>query len=222
MPAMNEESIGDRLVRLAAAHPDFAGLTRTALAERLGMSYETLRKWQANKSGPSRRRAEEIASLLGVPAETLTHGVTYIGAPETQNLERPSQSGVGVLTLAQPVSPDSVNISLRSRPPPIGWRDEKMLKAHKRFSVIAPDDTMAPVILRGAAVIFDQSMLPARNGDIVLLRDMTGDWHIREYQGAPDGEWRALPQHERALTLESGRHGLEVLAVFDGTIGRRG
>lgn len=97
-----------------------------------------------------------------------------------------------------------------------------MIKAQKRFTVVAPDDTMAPVILRGTTVIFDTDLLPARNGDVVLLKDMAGDWHIREYQGTPDGQWHALPQHERALTLESGKHGLAVLAVFDGTEGRRG
>lgn len=97
-----------------------------------------------------------------------------------------------------------------------------MITAHKRFTVIAPDDTMAPVILRGSLVIFDASLLPARNGDYVLLRDMADDWHIREFQSTPDGMWHALPQAERALTLESAKHGLEVLAVFDGTAGRRG
>jgi transcriptional regulator with XRE-family HTH domain len=218
MPVMTDETIGDRLIRLADAHPDFAGLTRTALAERLGMSYETLRKWQANQSGPSRRRADEIAGMLGVPTETLTHGVTYV-IPEASSREI---SPVVVSLQAQPVSQDSVNMSPRPRLPSVGWRDEKMIQAHKRFSVTAPDDTMAPVILRGATAVFDTTLLPARNGDVVLLKDMAGDWHIREYQGTPDGSWHALPLKDRALTLDSSKHGLSVLAVFDGTIGRRG
>lgn len=128
----------------------------------------------------------------------------------------------GLTLVARPVSPEPENIPLRPRLPQVVWRDEKMIKAQKRFTVVAPDDTMAPAILRGSTVIFDAGLLPARNGDYVLLKDMAGDWHIREYQGTPDGTWHALPQAERALTLESGKHGLEVLAIFDGTVGRRG
>jgi hypothetical protein len=126
------------------------------------------------------------------------------------------------LLLARPVSQEPANIPTRSRLPLVAWRDDKMIKAQQRFTVVAPDDTMAPAILRGSTVIFDAGLLPARNGDYVLLKDMAGDWHIREYQGTPDGTWHALPQAERALTLESVKHGLEVLAIFDGTVGRRG
>lgn len=50
------------------------------LAARLGVKYESLRKWRQGLAGPSRRRQEVISSVLGVPASEFMFGDPQHGA----------------------------------------------------------------------------------------------------------------------------------------------
>lgn len=68
-----EESVGNRIERLAKANGLPAG---SALANRLGVSYETLRRWKAGETAPNRNRAVRIAEFLGCAPEAFMHGVT--------------------------------------------------------------------------------------------------------------------------------------------------
>lgn len=46
-----------------------------ALADLLGVSYETLRGWRKNRAAPNRARQLKIAEVLGVNPEQFMHGV---------------------------------------------------------------------------------------------------------------------------------------------------
>ena len=52
-------------------HRKRAGLTQIELAEKLGVSIATLRRWEAGETAPTGTRIMEISSLLGITPEDL-------------------------------------------------------------------------------------------------------------------------------------------------------
>ena len=52
-------------------HRKQAGLTQIELAEKLGVSIATLRRWEAGETAPTGTRIIEIASLLGISPDGL-------------------------------------------------------------------------------------------------------------------------------------------------------
>jgi len=54
----------------------------TELAQKLGVSYETLRRWKTGHTAPNRQRQAKIAQVLGVDPSFFMHGV---GAPPDLN-----------------------------------------------------------------------------------------------------------------------------------------
>lgn len=207
-----DDNPGTRLIALAHANPKFAGLTRKALAEAFGVTYETLRKWVEGESAPSRNRAADLAELLGVRPESFMHGVM---PSVNQNLSGDPAH------LARPVSYGSVILGSPTDLPVVKWRDSNMLIGHARFCVIAPDDSMQPVVLEGMKVDFDSTLTPL-NKDVVLVEDNTGDWYIRTYLRAPNERWKAKAEHSDYVMMDNDGDGLKVLAVMTGTRGRRG
>ncbi|MCB1395381.1 MAG: helix-turn-helix transcriptional regulator [Rhodobacter sp.] len=63
-------TLGDRL----AAARDGAGMTQTALAQRLGVRIKTLRDWENDVSEPRANRLQMLAALLGVSLRWLLTG----------------------------------------------------------------------------------------------------------------------------------------------------
>lgn len=219
---MEQETIGTRIIERAAKHPKFANLSRKELAEAFGVSYEALRKWISGTTRPSRKHEEHIAMLLGALPETFTHGVEYLetddqGEPLVQEVDRKGKHSY----LAQPVSRNSVTVDTPSNLQTVNWRDGAMVSSQKRFVVVAPDDSMEPIILKGSRVILDRT-LTARNKDIVLIEDSAGEWYLRTYRQAPNARWGAKAENTDYDPMDSERDGLRVLAVFDGYHGRRG
>ncbi len=65
-------TVGERIEEIAAAK----GLpAAAALAELLGVRYESLRKWRTGDAAPNRSRQKVIAKVLGVPEAAFMHGV---------------------------------------------------------------------------------------------------------------------------------------------------
>lgn len=52
-------------------HRKQAGLTQIELAEKLGVSIATLRRWEAGETAPTGTRIVEIAALLGISPDRL-------------------------------------------------------------------------------------------------------------------------------------------------------
>jgi transcriptional regulator with XRE-family HTH domain len=67
-----KETVGSRIRAIARQR----GLGDGAeLATKIGVSYETLRKWTEGSSGPNRAPQDKLAALLGVPPAAFMHGV---------------------------------------------------------------------------------------------------------------------------------------------------
>lgn len=66
------ETIGQRIEAIASE----CGLpSNSALAQHLGITYETLRKWRSGSSAPNRSRLKKISELLGVDPARLMFGI---------------------------------------------------------------------------------------------------------------------------------------------------
>lgn len=70
------DTVGKRIEALGKAKLQ---LTGEKLAERLGVSYETLRKWKAGTMSPSAPRQKIISERLGEPPEVYMYGATQVG-----------------------------------------------------------------------------------------------------------------------------------------------
>ena len=98
-----------------------------------------------------------------------------------------------------------------------------MVELEETFSIDAPDDSMAPVIKRGARLDFDRRLCTdVRTDDVVLLKDGGGVWHVRTYQQGPRKRWGAKAENSSFLPMDSERDELEVIAVLTAVHGRRG
>lgn len=86
------------------------------------------------------------------------------------------------------------------------------------FKLHAPDDALSPKVPRGMPLIMSATNTASPN-QVILVRDRTGDLHLRRY-GQAVGGWRAIATNDAYLTLESERDGLELVAALrwvDGT-----
>lgn len=68
---MNEETFGQRLKRLRKK----AGLNQNELGEKLGVSYKTIRRWEAQKVTPRIDEIKKLSSILNVSEDELLNGV---------------------------------------------------------------------------------------------------------------------------------------------------
>lgn len=66
-----DETIGERIKRIAKERGKLSG---AKLAERLGVSYEALRRWSKGIDTPTPANAAVIAAYLGVPASAVMFG----------------------------------------------------------------------------------------------------------------------------------------------------
>lgn len=79
-------TVGDRIEELGR---DKLGLTGAALAEKLGVTYETLRKWKRGLGSPSAPRQKRISEALGEPPAVFMHGAAAVGGePLTRDEKR--------------------------------------------------------------------------------------------------------------------------------------
>jgi phage repressor protein C with HTH and peptisase S24 domain len=98
---------------------------------------------------------------------------------------------------------------------------ESVRSLPQHFAVVAPDDSMAPVVVKGDQVLLNTELAP-RHGDIVLVEDPAGQWWIRNYLTLLDGSWEVQPQDPRFGAWFASEEGASVVGVFEGTLGRRG
>lgn len=76
------ETVGQRIEAIAAEN----GLpSNSALAKRLGITYETLRNWRSGTSAPNRNRLKKVSEVLGVDPSLLMFELTRetVAAPES-------------------------------------------------------------------------------------------------------------------------------------------
>ena len=66
-----------------------AGLTQIGLAEKLGVSIATLRRWEAGETAPTGTRIIELANLLGISPDDIIAGEESQGAAGHVSIKYP-------------------------------------------------------------------------------------------------------------------------------------
>ncbi|MBQ7594754.1 MAG: helix-turn-helix domain-containing protein [Synergistaceae bacterium] len=75
-----------------------AGLTQIELAEKLGVSIATLRRWEAGETAPTGTRIIELANLLGISPDDIIAGEESSGAAGHVSVSYPvSENSNGML-----------------------------------------------------------------------------------------------------------------------------
>lgn len=102
----------------------------------------------------------------------------------------------------------------------VAWGDV-LADLPKEFLLRIEDDAMAPDVRAGQTVWFITGV-DARPDDYVLLKDGEGNAYLREYKETRKGHWTAVARRSGYLPMDSKADALQVLAVFNGVVGRRG
>lgn len=174
--------------------------TFTELADRLGESPQTINNWK--KRGVSQSGALKAETAFGCSPRYVLDGTGAAFAHHDY-----AQTPV-----AQPMSLDGAETV-----PSLKW--EQLMSEDQKgalpqiFRVGVPDSSMAPRVNPGAMVVLNTREAP-RPGDGVLVRDKTGQVHLREFRAGRPGIWEAHAVNPAYAALESERDGLTVLAVL--------
>ncbi len=99
---------------------------------------------------------------------------------------------------------------------PMVWEDLMLdRELPPLFSIDMNDDSMAPRVRVGDRLIFDRKMAAsARAGDGVLVRDLSGQHHFRQFRAIRSGMWEAHALNPSYASLGSEQDGLTVVAVL--------
>lgn len=191
-------------------------MTLEGFASAVGVSYETVRKWQSGETSPRERNLSSILRVLGRGAtrEWVMYGV---GNPPSRAAISVADSSMNLVSIAaipvllwsqlQWVQLNNDDVALRGAPRVASARPKA--KRSKRAQV--PDNSMAPTLHEGDSVEPDPDELAAP-GDIVLVKDRAGHYYLREFRERTYG-FDAHPHNPSYATLESARDGLTVEAV---------
>jgi hypothetical protein len=187
----------------------YAGMTQMAVRDALGISQGTLSELEGTAA--SSGRIVDFARLYEVDAGWLSTGNGF--EPPGGGIKLMPNPGGMDEALAHAGSSTAVTFPSQRARQFVPWRELGMQQLQNEFCVDAPDDSMAPVIKRGARVDFDRSLEP-RTDDVVLLKDGGGVWYIRTFQQGPRARWGARAENGAFLAMDSERDELQVIAVF--------
>jgi len=145
-----------------------AGITQVKLAEKLGITYPTVNRYERGHRIPDAALLARIAEIVDCDPGWLLSGQGDINDPKAETVGR-----VPLLYKIPEEFPEKVSeeISGYIRLPDTP-RDG--------YAIVVDDDAMSPGIKTGDYAIFVQS--EARNGDIVVVRDEWGDVIIRRFR----------------------------------------
>ncbi len=103
----DDDTFGGRLSRAREA----AGLTPKDLASRLSVNIATVQGWENDRAGPSARRLNTLAGLVGVSLSWLLHGVGT--SPIVANEPGSDEALTGQLEKLKLLQADVANIIVR-------------------------------------------------------------------------------------------------------------
>lgn len=175
--------------RYNAANPDEKPLTEQAVSN-----------WKTRREIPPGR-------FQGL-ARTLSLTLDKIAAGEAP----PWRGGRGGL-LAQEVIHEDDTIGVGD--PVISWEGLLQLGGALpvRFKLVVKDESMPPM-KPGHRALFERAS-KANIGDVVLVKDKFGEFHIRDYAEKRKGSWQAVAR-QHFLPLDAVEDGLEIVAVQKG------
>lgn len=79
--------------------------------------------------------------------------------------------------------------------------------------VMVADQAMHPEITYGEFIAVDPDV-PARNGDVVIVEDAVGDYHLRRFRQKMGEDFEAYAINDQFFTLNRKEHGAKVAAVM--------
>jgi hypothetical protein len=149
------------------------------------------------------------------------------GSPRMESLSKMADQ-IGLHSVHSMLSPPKnrgalahdMNPTAHDHPPLLTW--EVIVNGGvlpKRFRCEVPDDALwSPTeggTARGTPVVFVTTDQPPVPGTGVLVEDKHGERYVRIYRQALSGAWLAAARNPNYLTLDSGKHGLRLLAVAE-------
>lgn len=169
-----------------------------------GLTQQALSALERRDSSSS-KFAGKIAEALGIDAGWLMDGS---GTTSQQD-----ESGTPTGVLAHPMSHADPTLQ---EVVTMQWEGRKMWGDFpKRFRLQAPDDALHPEEPMGQWLLFTTELTPGPR-DFVLVRDASGEYHMREYRARPGGRFEAYALNAAYPSFDSVEHGLEVVAVYQG------
>lgn len=155
------------------------------------------------------KAAQNLASRLRLPANAFLIDANTVPVNPLAVGDVPQTSGATLDLYARRVLPQAT-----------AWETLMLGPLEADFSTVMPDNSMAPEIRKGATIVFIAGATP-EPGDFVLLADAAGKHYLREFRQVRPGRWEAHAVNPAYLPMDSVEDGLEVLAVFNGVLGRR-
>ena len=178
----------NRLARLLfLLHTRFDG-SPGALAKAIRKSATQVSQWFSGNRSISETTARSIEAALGLPKYWMDDPMPHEGAGD------------------QPVILPAPTMS-----PLVTWETLEVIDLPNQFSVLMPDDAMAPLLAKGIQAQFQRDQVAAP-GDVVMAKTPHG-MVVRELRQRADGG-QALHALHRAYEPLPLAEGVEVVAVF--------
>jgi len=196
--------------RLKAALARSPGVTQADLARVCKIKSASVSNWATGKTASLKiETARRAAGLLRCDPFWLATGA---GSPNWLN-EQHAAEGVASYSVAHDLS-QAKSIVL---PLQLEWDTIMQGSLPDQFVLPLRDTALQPKFASATRIIFAAAREP-QPGDVVLLRDKSGDLYIREYHLVRTGHWRAAAVNPAFQPLDSAADGLQVLAVAIGAL----
>lgn len=140
------------------------GMSQEQLAERLGVTRQSVQQWETGQTGPKRKLIEKVALALGLSVSALNP----LAANVTQ-IKIPGRAIVPVFTLS------SVALTKEGQLVGTSVTDYGFVSINinqdSGFAVLVEDDSMSPSYQIGDVLIVDRSLNPENGDDVVIIFD---------------------------------------------------
>ena len=203
-------SLAERLAQALAAKQARATtgerITKAGLARACGIKQPSVSDWFSGQTAALEgRNLIAAAAYLDVSPEWLATG---------RGRRQPREDSPAAETLQPNAHAQQVSYSSFTLPVSITWEQLMQTKElPERFVVETPDDALAPNLPRGTAVVFERASA-AQPGECVLVEDSRGARYMRRYVQGIGAAFTAQALNDAYVSLDSGRDGLQVLAVM--------
>jgi DNA-binding XRE family transcriptional regulator len=138
------------------------GLSQEQLAERVGVTRQSVQQWESGQTGPKRKLIEKVAWALELSVSALNplvSNVTQIKLSTRSNVPIFSLPSVSLTEEGHVVGTSVADFGLISI----------SINQDFGFAVLVEDDSMAPAYEIGDVLILDTSLNPQKNDDVVIV-----------------------------------------------------
>lgn len=172
----------------------------TEAAKAIGISYQAVKKIVDGKTHTmSSVNSEAAARFFGVSSYWLATGI---------GPKRPPVLGMQAHTMSHPRP-------IVGQPIRVAWGDMSGADLGGKFEVELVDDALAPDYPAGTVMRFDAAKA-RRPGWPCVVRDLAGNFYIRDYEQGAGDDWRATARSRGFAPLSRAEHGLTYIAPMYG------